>query len=390
MSHSQDASFFDYKRPWSKYKDHILSYYLTPYLAHVARRRTPIVIADFFAGPGTFEDGTDGSPLIILKALSKVQSIRCRAILNEHDPDLFRRLQQNTNTYSSIADLRNSDCIELIDELASVAKTSTVFLYLDPFSLGGLNLGRLSSIYSRIHQSVEVLFVFMADAFLRFAKACLANEGNLSEDILTHLTDTDDQLNVAISREPNLAALIKTVATSRRSLDEFAGGDYWRECLHAGSRYKDDLHSFVDAYKSQMRRWFKVVCSYDIYAQPHDSIPKYTVLFASRFPKALDLINDAMADARERQEKEWATDTLFAEGEMYTSRDASLVAPKLAALAEQPIPWEALRWRFIELDAGACRCREINDAIKYALRAGMLRGASGTKIEKNALLTRRP
>ena len=45
-------NIFKEKRPWSKYKDFILDYYLTPYIAKVKNLRRPILIIDCCAGPG--------------------------------------------------------------------------------------------------------------------------------------------------------------------------------------------------------------------------------------------------------------------------------------------------------------------------------------------------
>jgi hypothetical protein len=59
--------FFKEKKGWSKYKDLILGYYLTPYLEKVKRLGRPICVIDCCAGPGRFDDGSEGSPLIIAK-----------------------------------------------------------------------------------------------------------------------------------------------------------------------------------------------------------------------------------------------------------------------------------------------------------------------------------
>ena len=61
--------FFASKKPWSPYKDMVLAYYLKPYLAKVCTLRKPVVVVDCFAGAGRFADGSEGSPLIIAKAL---------------------------------------------------------------------------------------------------------------------------------------------------------------------------------------------------------------------------------------------------------------------------------------------------------------------------------
>ena len=66
------SDFFQSKKPWSPYKDMILSYYLTPYLPKVCSLGKPVVVVDCFAGPGRFEDGSEGSPLIISKAVREM------------------------------------------------------------------------------------------------------------------------------------------------------------------------------------------------------------------------------------------------------------------------------------------------------------------------------
>jgi three-Cys-motif partner protein len=63
--------FFKGKRPWSKIKDRILNSYMSPYMAKVNQRGQPILVLDAFAGPGRFDDGQPGSPLIICQAAEK-------------------------------------------------------------------------------------------------------------------------------------------------------------------------------------------------------------------------------------------------------------------------------------------------------------------------------
>ena len=65
------GNFFSRKKEWSKLKDQILGHYLRPYLDKITRTGRPTRIADCFAGKGKFDDGTDGSPLIIARTLSE-------------------------------------------------------------------------------------------------------------------------------------------------------------------------------------------------------------------------------------------------------------------------------------------------------------------------------
>lgn len=61
--------FFDKLKPWSKRKHRLLGKYLPPFSAKVARA-TPnreIYCVDGFAGAAKYEDGSEGSPLLIAK-----------------------------------------------------------------------------------------------------------------------------------------------------------------------------------------------------------------------------------------------------------------------------------------------------------------------------------
>ena len=109
---------------------------------------------------------------------------------------------------------------------------------------------------------------------------------------------------------------------------------------------------------------------------------------ASRHLPALDLINDAMASARDRQEKDWASGTLFADGGVYNMLEEPEVIRQLVELASTPMEWQRLRWKYIETYAGSRRASRINACIKKALLSRRLTGASGEKIEKEALLRR--
>ena len=62
--------FFARKHEWSEMKDSILGAYLRPYLAKISRTRRAVRIADCFAGKGRFDDGRDGSPIIIRDAIT--------------------------------------------------------------------------------------------------------------------------------------------------------------------------------------------------------------------------------------------------------------------------------------------------------------------------------
>ena len=71
MTHKADDSFFEEKKSWSQRKDEILGCYLMAYLPKIMTVGKPVLIVDGFAGPGTFHDGSNGSPLIIRDCINQ-------------------------------------------------------------------------------------------------------------------------------------------------------------------------------------------------------------------------------------------------------------------------------------------------------------------------------
>ena len=134
-----ESSFFKGKRPWSKIKDQILGQYMPPYLAKVARLRKPIILIDAFAGPGKFDDGSAGSPLIICQAAERRIRDNYLAIFvnseKEHHDKLSHVLSTFIDRKKVIPIHGTADA--LLAKVRDVFGENTVFLYLDPFGLKG-------------------------------------------------------------------------------------------------------------------------------------------------------------------------------------------------------------------------------------------------------------
>ena len=70
---SNTNEFFKEKKRWSIYKDKILGLYLKPYFQKIMRNPYKTIYIDGFAGKGKFEDGSEGSPLIVNKIIKEVE-----------------------------------------------------------------------------------------------------------------------------------------------------------------------------------------------------------------------------------------------------------------------------------------------------------------------------
>src|SRR5258708_3063610 len=145
MSKSSDE-FFDEKRPWSKIKDEILKNYLAPYLAKVNTRGQSILLIDGYAGPGIYEDGSYGSPIILCERAEILAKDNYHAILvnkkKKYHNTLSREIQQRG--WSNLADARLGDTQLVLREIPPMLKDQTVFLYLDPFGPKGCDFNLLS------------------------------------------------------------------------------------------------------------------------------------------------------------------------------------------------------------------------------------------------------
>jgi three-Cys-motif partner protein len=69
---SANDDFFKGKRPWSTIKDDVLRLYMPRYLAKVNTLGKRIKLIDGYAGMGVYDDGSEGSPLIMCR-----QAERC-------------------------------------------------------------------------------------------------------------------------------------------------------------------------------------------------------------------------------------------------------------------------------------------------------------------------
>jgi three-Cys-motif partner protein len=119
------SDFFRTKKPWSKYKDFILGYYLEPYIPKVARLKKPIIIVDCFAGRGRFDDGEPGSPLIIAPLVKKwhdEKGIKISAEFIEADRGNYDELVKSLEGYRDIATPRLGSFQDHLADLAAKAK----------------------------------------------------------------------------------------------------------------------------------------------------------------------------------------------------------------------------------------------------------------------------
>jgi len=142
---SNTREFFKEKRDWSIFKDDLLKNYLIPYFAKLLATRRDIIFIDGFAGKGKFEDGTNGSPLIV------ATRIHPYFIDYLYANELKKNLQDKSMSVVA-GDYR----IE-VPKILSGAHNKNIFLYVDPFGIKYLDFSIFTNLPSAQANSYELL-----------------------------------------------------------------------------------------------------------------------------------------------------------------------------------------------------------------------------------------
>lgn len=368
MPHRADERFFESKREWSRRKDQILAYYLKPYIPKVARLGRPLLLVDGFAGPGKFRDGSAGSPLIMRKIIEGARasnpSLDCKLLLIESDDSLATALNQLFQDVD-YATIRSGKFIDQVDFIESIAETSTVFLYLDPFTVDGLEWESLERIFRLLKSgsSIEVLMNLNVDSFGRRARALLRD----SDLAASSFVAADD-------------AVLPT-PTSAAKLTRVVGGDWWQGIFRSDADYSEQVSELTERFCSQMRSHFAEVCTYEVRERSSNQVPKYVLVFGSRHGDALMIMNDAMVSGRKSQ-ADWEAPlhpVLFELRSELLVPDLKLLPKHVLSTCEQPMSRKELASRVVRLHFGKYSTGEISSAVKQLVAIGLMGFRSATK-----------
>jgi len=370
MGHKADKSFFDEKRHWSKRKDKILECYLTPYLSKIATQGHPVLIVDAFAGPGKFGDGEPGSPLIICqsiqKSLSKGLSVPVAALCIEADRESFSELHGLIEQFP-FAEARYGKFGDYIQEIQEKAKDHSVFLHVDPFTVEGLDWVRMDCVFQHLsisRMSIEILMNFNARSFVRRGLAAL----KLAIPELDLEIEDSEEIDAPLATPPSI-----------EGLNTVAGGDWWQNILQSSSSFAEKVQNVTNVVCERLRERFQEVCQHAIKALPHHTVPKYYLIFGSRHPDALILMNEEMvkslrtlADLAKPRDP-----TLFEMRPVELVPDIEKLPPIILKYTSQPAERGTVILNVIRECFGRFSRKEIRGCIEQLLKNDKLRSETG-------------
>lgn len=294
-----ESSFFKGKRPWSKIKDRILGQYIPPYLSKVAKLGRRIILIDAFAGPGEFEDGTAGSPLIICQAAERNARDLYQAIFVNSDRGHHEQLSHLLS--SLIAQKKvipiHGTAENLLVTVREVLGDHTVFLYLDPFGLRGCEFSLIEPFLRRDRaHSTEIVINLSIPTIYRLAARKAVAEGRGDTPL---------------------------IQSFHERLTRVLGGDYWKEILWGDSKEPERrAEEVMSIYRQKIAGLDHLFTGSCPVREKVGSGIKYYITFCSRHRDAMLLMNDAMCGAFHQRMHEAATEgTLFENTDWKNSRD---------------------------------------------------------------------
>ncbi|MFI4962843.1 MAG: three-Cys-motif partner protein TcmP, partial [Legionellales bacterium] len=211
----QTKDFFKEKKEWSVLKDDILDYYLAPYISKMLRAGRPLYIFDCFAGKGKFDNGLNGSPLIIADRIKG--NIEKNPTLSGKLKGIFIEKKYSAELDKNLTGYSNKEVLpgtfeDNLKKILSLDQNSSIFLYVDPYGIKSLNLNNFNLVRDRQFFSLEMLMNFNSAGFLREGCRLLKFTELPSDEEITDYEGDED---------------INTI----ERMDGVAGGTYWQEIL---------------------------------------------------------------------------------------------------------------------------------------------------------------
>ena len=283
--------FFKSKKAWSKYKDELLCAYFLPYLNKIMSTRIPVVYIDGFAGKGKFDDGTDGSPLLIKEKIYQAKAI---SKYNTQVDAFFVEFQYAEQLKKNLADATlhvvSGDYRIQVPDILKNNYRKNIFLYVDPFGIKYLDFSIFSSLDCRKYNSVELLLNFNSFGFLREGCRLLKMQ---MEQIDEEYPDFSAETNDTKNDIPNM--------------NKIAHGDYWQKILFDYRDGKTTIFEaeklFLKQYMCELGKTFSHVCRIPIRSSK-SQLTKYQMIFATNNKHGILLMADNMIDCNRRMEND--------------------------------------------------------------------------------------
>lgn len=267
----RNEKFFENLKIWSERKHRLLRKYLEPFIAKVASitQNRQIYCVDGFAGAAKYDDGKEGSPLLIAKFSDICLSWRTPAYLKlinvEPNPETFNSLELATQAWKQKGILTNvrGTFKQVSDSLLSEIGNAPTLFFIDPFGPSQVIFSDLKPILTRTQHVSELIINFDTDGLYRIACASFSNNINP-----------------------------KTAETDSKLVTEIVGGENWKEKFSPKNLTSEEGGNILlEEYMQNLERYNYYVVAYPI-RESLDKKPKYHFIYCTRHPDGIVLMNN--------------------------------------------------------------------------------------------------
>lgn len=360
--------FFENLRPWSQRKHRLLRKYLFPFSAKVARTSPSreIFIIDGFAGAAIYDDGSEGSPILIARfgdiCLGWTKPVTLRLINVEADKDhvgIFDSLEQATGQWVRLGRVKNirSEFGRAIPEILNLIGHSPALFFIDPFGPTDIRLGDLRPILLRRPAVTELIINFDQDGLRRIVDAALSAN--------THP---------------------KAAETNAANTSAIIGSDGWRSKIEGAKLSSAEAEEvLLNEYVANLSAFGFAVVAYPV-REDLRSKPKYHFVYCTRHPDGLCLINDFIREEEDMLYNDHVEGNLplFADEASLSNavqrrREELTEAIKEYLVDNREITRGRLKVDLVRAHFGMFDTKDYNAVVQELLSLGRLTEASGKK-----------
>jgi three-Cys-motif partner protein len=208
--------FFTQQQPAAVLKHELLERYLRIFIQKTGSTAPDgkVALLDGYAGPGTYGDGTAGSPAIAARVAEIVATANRNAVghLVEEDPDSFAALEAFVTATAPTWHVYSGRVEEHLDLILDRTKGLPLFAFLDPFGLG-------------------IPFDTLRDRLLKRSPLRVGNRNREATEVLLNFSVHGLRRNAGhLESAKDYPARDTFIA----KMDAALGGEWWRDLWRAG------------------------------------------------------------------------------------------------------------------------------------------------------------
>lgn len=285
-----NTKFFEGSRAAPAVLKHGLLKRYPPVFASAAGKRPGrVVLLDGYAGRGTYDDGSPGSPLLLLDTAAKTSDFRTvECVFVELEEDHFDNLNQLVEERKNgavLAQALHGDLSDHLDEVMKQAEGAALFAFLDPFGTA-LRFEQVTDrILARPESSPTEVLLHVSVGAIRRIGGLLRKRGDDS----TTWSDGES----------------KTIAR----VDEFLGGDWWHVMAHDATEEDGVATKIAERVIAEYCKRVGAATSHASFQVPvrrrPDLTPEYYLVLFARHRYAFWRFNDALSSANVEWQEAW-------------------------------------------------------------------------------------